>query len=421
VHPAEAGGRAGGRAAALALALQALAALELDPYLLERPSASPWMPPRADAYTVAGVLGALALALFFLRRAWLRRTLWAGCTAGAAALAVTCPFNGSRAHAAQAVLLGAALLVLARLERGRGARGRVRLLLCALVLLAFELGFSFVARSHAVGYTLASRLWFARHWGTPNNSLGYRDVEHAEDGRPHLFVVGDSFVAGVGIADARERASDRLQELLGERYQVHNLGWNGADTGVERERLLEYPFRPSVLVLCYYVNDITGAAAELGRKLPPFTPYADLARPALWFVSRSYLLDFVYWLLPHDDLAWRGTFNANCFAWPEVVAAHEAELQRLVDWARERECRMIAVLFPDLARVEQSGPWLAPALGLFARNEVPVVDVRDLVRGKRSREFVVNSNDAHPNAWLHGQVAEAVLRKMEELGLIAAR
>lgn len=408
-----------GRPAAFALALQAVAALEIDPYLLERPSASPWMPPRADAYVVASVLGALALALFFLRGPWLRRALWAGCAAGAAALAVTCPFNGSRAHAAQAVLLGAALAVLVRLERA--SRWRVRLLLCALVLLAFELGFSFVARSHAVGYTLASRLWFARHWGTPNNSLGYRDVEHAEDGRPHLFVVGDSFVAGVGIADARERTSERLQALLGERYQVHNLGWNGADTREERERLLEYPFRPSVLVLAYYVNDVTGAAAELGRQLPPFTPYADLARPVLWCVSRSYLLDFVYWLLPHDDLAWRGTFNANCFGWPEVVAAHEADLQRLVDWARDRECRTIAVLFPELTRVEESGPWLAPALGVFTRNEVPVVDVRELVRGKRPHEFVVNSNDAHPDAWLHGQVAEAVMRKMEELGLVAER
>jgi lysophospholipase L1-like esterase len=292
--------------------------------------------------------------------------------------------------------------------------------LFVLVCLLFEGAFSFVARSHAVGYTLAARLWFGRCWGARANSLGYRDHEHVDDGRPNLFVLGDSFVAGVGTCDPDERFTDRLQGLLGDDYQVHNLGWNGSDTRNEYERLLEYPFTPRVLVLAYYINDITGAAGELGHSAPPFTPYLELPGPLRHLVMRSYVLDFAYWLVPHDDLAWQAKFNARCYTWPDVVARHQEELQRIVDWARERQCPLIALLFPSLTQVETSGPWLAPALELFTKDEVPVVDVRPLVKGHSPAELVANANDAHPSAWLHARVAEALAAKLVELGLAEA-
>ncbi len=33
------------------------------------------------------------------------------------------------------------------------------------------------------------------------------------------------------------------------RYQTHNLGWNGDDAVIERERLKIYPFKADVVVL----------------------------------------------------------------------------------------------------------------------------------------------------------------------------
>lgn len=167
-----------------------------------------------------------------------------------------------------------------------------------------------------------------------------------------------------------------------------------------------------MLVLSYYINDISGAANALGHTVPPFRPYANLPWPIAWGVARSYLLDFLYWLQPQADLASEARFLERCFTWPEVVALHQQDLQKLVDWAREHDCALIAVVFPSLPQLESSGPWLAPALATFAQNGVPTVDVTPLVRDLAPDERVVNSNDSHPSPRVHALVAEALAAKV---------
>jgi len=398
------------RCGALALAPQLMLAFGVDPTLAEGE-----LPGRAVVLWGAWTALAPVLLLFL----WPR--LPSACLALAASTAVlffSCPYNAARFHGMQVVLLTLATLAvaLAGARGARPARALVRLALVAVVLLACEGVAATIGRTHSVGYTLASRLWFARHWREPRNSLGYRDVEHVEDGRRKLFVLGDSFVAGVGIADVRERFSDRLQAALGEHTQVHNLGFNGADTRQEAYLLETYPFRPDVLVLSYYINDILGAAAALGHREPPFRPYANLAPPLAWLVTRSYLLDFVYWLLPQRDQAGIRKHLARCFTWPEVVALHEQDLQHIVDWTRAKGCDLIAVVFPSLIQLEESAAWVAPALGVFARNGVPALDVRTLLRDLAPEERVINQNDPHPSARVHALVAEALRVQVEALG-----
>jgi len=390
-------------------------ALDVDPYLRGRSGGALFLPTRLEVGAASALTAALALWTFFCPA---RRGRWgaAALVSAAFTLLVGCPATRASVHGLQLALLAAALCAwIAGLERARSTgRLGIRCGLLALVALAVEGAFTPIARSHAVGYTLAARQWFSRYWGRPANHLGYRDVEPGDDGRPRIFVLGDSFVAGVGIADARERFSDRLRELL-PRYQVHNLGWNGADTRNEYERLAACPLRPAVVVLSYYVNDIAGAAEALGHRVPPFTPYRDVPRAVRWLVARSYALDFLYWLAPHDDLAWQGSALAQAYTRPEVVEAHEADLQRIVDWTREKDCRLVVVLFPDLTRVAESGPWLAPAERVCARNGVPTLDVRELVRGRPVAETTVNRNDAHPSVWLHGEVARALAERIVAL------
>src|SRR6185436_234575 len=199
------------RLAALALLLQAAFAAEIDSYHLHRVGGTTNLPPHETIVAVAWAGVGLALLALLLPRPW---SASLALVAGAATLLVSTPSNAARFHLFQVLCLALATSAVVA-ACARGPRMIARLGLVALVLLAVEGVFSMVERSHAVGYTLAARLWFARHWSTPNNSLGYRDVEHPDDGRKKLFVLGDSFVAGVGIADARERFSDLLQVGLG--------------------------------------------------------------------------------------------------------------------------------------------------------------------------------------------------------------
>ncbi len=84
-------------------------------------------------------------------------------------------------------------------------------------------GFFFV-KSDGFCFTLASKTWFKRYW-LPINSLGYRDIEYTKDnlkGKRIVFVVGDSFVAGQGIKNYKDRFSNILQEKLGKSWAVLN-------------------------------------------------------------------------------------------------------------------------------------------------------------------------------------------------------
>ena len=407
------------RVVALCLAVQALLGLEIDPYYFKKAGGTLALPDRTAVGLSCGALWALALCLVIRPLASLA-TLAAA--VGVALLFVSCPFNANSFHLAQLVLLTVALIfllvVLVRKQSaGLGPRLAARVILVLLAFPVVEAALTVTPRSHAVGYTLAARLWFKRHWNTPANSLGYRDVDHGEDGRRKLFVVGDSFVSAVGIADVKERFSDRLQQLVGKRYQVHNLGWNGADTPTELGLLKRHPFKPDLVVLSWYVNDILGAAAELGMETPTFHPYTNLPGPVAWLVPRSYLLDFAYWQLPQNDLKAQSDFLARCFGWKNVVERHQAQLQAFKDWTKERGIALAVVAFPHLAAPEATGSWLEPALEVFRRNGVPIVDVRELVRGQSSRRITVNANDSHPSPWLHARVAQALAELLERVDL----
>lgn len=415
-HPtAERTARRALRWAALALLLQAAAALEIDPYHAVRATGPVELPGRAGVLASAAALALGALLVLRWPRPGLATVVL---VPGAGALVLSTPHGSAAFHVLQALLLALAVLALAfaLAHRGPHARPATRLLLVALVPCLLEAAFATVARSHAVGYTLAARLWFARHWSPPSNSLGFRDVERREDGRSDLFVLGDSFVSGVGIADVAERFGERLASALGEHWQVHNLGYNGTDTRGQLEVLARVPFTPEALVLSYYTNDIAGAGVAAEEGWPRYRPYRDLGRAA-WLVSRSYTLDYLYWRLPRADLAAEGRFLAHCYEVPAVVAAHERELEALVAAARARTGVVVALLFPELTAPEASAAFLEPARRVYARLGVPIVEVAPLLADLTPAERVVNENDAHPSAAVHARVAEALASKLRELGL----
>ena len=106
-----------------------------------------------------------------------------------------------------------------------------------------------------------SQRWFEKNWKV--NSLGYRDIEHdSYDNRQIIFVVGDSFVAGHGIARPGDRFSDLLQKRLGDRYVVVNIAQNGWNTPEEYQAIISYPRKPNRIILSYFINDITDAAKD---------------------------------------------------------------------------------------------------------------------------------------------------------------
>jgi hypothetical protein len=267
----------------------------------------------------------------------------------------------------------------------------------------------FFLQSDGLGCTLASQNWFNRYW-KPVNSLGYRDYEWTSEavaGRTKVMVLGDSFVAGYGIERIEDRLSGVLAARLGPEYAVMTVSHNGWNTGDAMAGGFLYPYRPDVIILSYYVNDIE--LVEKGEELN-CRELLGSAPPSLRpLIEESYFANFLYWRVSRlgparwavDHWNWQKSLYDDPVAW----GVHQGDLRRIIGWCSEQGVDLFVVVFPNLLAVEESRPMTSKVVGLFREGGVPVLDVTAMIENDDPRSLVVNPVDPHPNVALHGRVA----------------
>jgi len=290
-----------------------------------------------------------------------------------------------------------------------------------LCLSALELGFRRVVVSDAFVITLAGRKWVDTYY-KPINSLGYRDDEHEADvraGRRFMLVVGDSFAAGHGINNYRDRFSNLVGDALGDGWRVGTAAQGGWGTGRELDALRNYPLKPDVLIVSYFVNDIDDAARKAG-KMPNIYPAgpSGLARP---LVNRSYLLNFLYWRVARGwgDMGQRyWEFTEIAYNDPEIWKIHEGELTSIIAYTEEHDIKLLFVLFPSMTQMEESFAFTEKVKDLLVRKGGPVVDMGDRLAGRPWKSLVVNAIDTHPNESVQRDVAAALVEALTNGGLL---
>lgn len=255
------------------------------------------------------------------------------------------------------------------------------------------------------------------------NSLGYRDVEWTPEkvrGKTKVMVIGDSFVAGSGIANPDDRFANQLGQLLGHDYIVFNVASPGWDTARELRAIADYPYRPDILVLSYYINDIKGEAYARGVLQPSFRrPPPDWLSP---LVDNSYMVNFLYWrLIRLGPQEWANAY----WDWLHQIASdpdtrwqHRQELLSLVEGAASEHIPLLVVVFPHLTAIDESRFFTQPVIELFQEQGVPVLDVASLLAGRDPAQMTVNPVDAHPNESVHREVAERLYQLMLETKVV---
>jgi len=314
-----------------------------------------------------------------------------------------------------------AILAIARLVPAGSGRKLVSGLagtVCStiLTLVAAEIGFMYVSRSHGVGYTLAAKSWFKEHWH--NNAAGFRERDLTTlvaSAKKKIVVIGDSFVAGHGIANPHDRFSDQLEELSQGDWLVANYGLNGADTRDEFQTLKNVPFRPDCIVLAYFGNDIRDAAVAAGQSPQAIVPYLDISPRLRVIVTNSYLLDFVYWAVPRQELKSWWSYYQVVYQDPEILRLHQEDLAAFSRYARSMGIPLVVVVFPYLHDLKASDIYVPWVRNLFEQSGVPVLNVQDFVSDLSKAERVVNFNDIHPSKVVHRRVAEKLLPLVRDL------
>lgn len=283
-----------------------------------------------------------------------------------------------------------------------------------VVLLVFmEMAFMFIAQSQEGGLTLASHIWFERHW--PPMAGDYRDTPKTDTlGKKKVLLVGDSFTAGHGLNTADERYGNILGEKLGTRqYVTYNLGISGSDTRDEYARLLKFGKTPDILVLQYFPNDIEKVALEHGLIPEGFRPYSDLPRFIQSLFMRSYLLNYLYWQFPHGNFAPFDVYARTAYGTPAIINDHLSDLSRFITYAKEHNAKFYVVMFPFSHNIEKTAQYVKPVVNLFQTNNIPILDVGKLIGDIAPKDRIVGRNDGHASAIVNKRVGEALFRLVQ--------
>jgi lysophospholipase L1-like esterase len=282
-----------------------------------------------------------------------------------------------------------------------------------VTLIFLEIIFMYIPQSHEGVLSKASQIWWEKYW-KPVNSLGYHDKEVAkEPGKKQVLVIGDSFAAGHGLKDVRERFSNILEAKLGaDKYSVYNLGMSGADTRDEAKRLEEFPIKPDIIILEYFPNDIEKVGREKGLTLSGAEPYADLKGPMATIVKRFYLPNFIYWQLPHTGFSTFEKFVQTAYTDTTVLNAHLRDLSRMVAYRDSTQAEMYAVFIPFLFQLDKSAGYTKPVEEFLRTKGVKVVGINDGVAKIPEKDRVVGKNDGHGSAQLNSLIAERLYDAM---------
>ncbi len=262
----------------------------------------------------------------------------------------------------------------------------------------------FYITTDGYGFTAMNYWWYKDFGWAQNNSLGYRDYEPTPDDPNHpltrVAVVGDSFVMGHGINNLNDTFPQKLEKMLGTGYDVNVIAQSGWDSDVELYNLDRYPYRPNIFILSYYLNDVDYLIH--GTSLSPDNNFAFPQSPAInWVVQTFFVPNYIY----YDIAQFSSATRANNFA-SDLIGVYSNDdiwnkqvprLYEMVAWAQRNHVRMIALVWPQLAEVDASTPATKRVSDFFRSQNVQVVDMTDVLRGKSVSEITVNRFDSHPS------------------------
>lgn len=292
-----------------------------------------------------------------------------------------------------------------RLRCGVAPKALLAATTCSVLFYAVEGGLRlFFVHSDGFAVTAMHRAWMSLHW-KPVNSLRFRDREaEADANAKRLLVVGDSFAAGHGVEDLEDTFARVLERRLGAPWRVNIAAKPGWSTNAELAALAKYPVRPNVVVLSYYINDMSYLLPKDDDDFRPPPKWLE------WFANGFFSTSYLYWHTfqggmsrVHEQYAHTRVAEYDD---PELWARHAADLDRFVELARGMGAELVVLVWPRLDAVESSRVATAKVSAHFRERGVKVVDLTDELSKRPARELVVNRLDAHPNAATHDLAAE---------------
>lgn len=274
---------------------------------------------------------------------------------------------------------------------------------------------NFYAASDGYGFTLAHKRWMKQHW--KKNAFGYRDREYDKKDfkdKKVIFVVGDSFAAGAGIANVKDRFSNVLKDRLGPGYVVVNIARAGWSPYHEINAINSYPVKPDLVILSYYINDIKAASSSLGHHQKLISPNKVMR----YLAERLNVVDMGYWRFYKisQNYSTYAAFLRHAFEDKDIWGLHVRELLYLTNIVtKQHGAHLVVIAFPHLSDIPLTGPLTEKVCGLFSQNNIPCIDASEIYKDWKIRDRIVSSRDQHPSVKAHKEAAEVIIKYVKEV------
>ncbi len=307
-----------------------------------------------------------------------------------------------------------------KLGRSRFSGILISLMLVILIFFGAETYLRlFYITTDGYGFTAMNYHWYKNFYWGHFNSLGFRDYEPLPDPVTRVAIVGDSFAVGHGIPDINESFPQILERELGAGFDVNLVAQSGWDTDVETVNLDNYPLRPNIVVLSYYLNDIDYLMDAPEQN--PNSNFDFIQNEQLhWFVLNFFVPNYLYYNLYQFTSPVRaGNFISDLIAAhldDALWGQHINNLNAMADWTRDHDAQLIVLIWPHLAAVEVSRPATQRVREFYETRGITVVDMTDILQGRTPSELSVNRFDSHPSILAQHLAADALYAEIAPQG-----
>lgn len=298
-----------------------------------------------------------------------------------------------------------------------------------LIFLVFEVVFMYQPISQGTGYAYCNKLWFNKYW--QRNEIGYRDEPYnaaSDTLKNKIVMLGDSYVAGHGTNNVKDRMSNLLEKKLGKTYRVFNLGKNGSTTIDEFDRLKNFPYKYDKLILVHVPNDLeyldnndeTNQIEET-EEINNSNGFID------FFIKESFFINFLSYTIIGDAVRGiagilSGTINTQINEIPNYPYSDSAKLRKhfsnllMIDKElKEHQIKLLIVSFPFPGNEDSKADYYYQQfIKQLKLSKLNYLDAMPICNQLKRRQQVVSALDGHPSVKVQQMVTDSIFERLKD-------
>ena len=298
-----------------------------------------------------------------------------------------------------------------------------------LIFLVFEVVFMYQPISQGTGYAYCNKLWFNKYW--QRNEIGYRDEPYnaaTDTLKNKIVMLGDSYVAGHGTNNVKDRMSNLLEKKLGKTYRVFNLGKNGSTTIDEFDRLKNFPYKYDKLILVHVPNDLEYLdnndetnQIEEAEEINNNNGFID------FFIKESFFINFLSYTIIGDAVrgiagVLSGTINTQINEIPNYPYSDSAKLRKhfsnllMIDKElKEHQIKLLIVSFPFPGNEDSIADYYYQQfIKQLKLSKLNYLDAMPICNQLKRRQQIVSTLDGHPSVKVQQMVTDSIFERLKD-------